>query len=113
IHAREQLRHRRPLRDPCAAIGTCGAGGKMQHGLAESLAGDSAGGEAGSTDGISSLDESHAPAQLRRLNGAALTCRTTANADEIVVEGICHWLSKLQPTGLVGHARARASPRSA
>src|SRR6185503_2866317 len=88
IDARQQLRHRRPLRDPCAAIGTCRAGGEVQHGLAESLAGDGARGEACSTDGASSLDEGHALAQLRRLNGAALACRSAANADEIVVEGI-------------------------
>jgi hypothetical protein len=62
----------------------------MQDCLAKGLARDRAGGETGSTDGGSTLDQGNALAQLRRLNGAALACRTTANADEIVVEGVAH-----------------------
>jgi hypothetical protein len=75
----------------------------MQHRLAESLARYGAGGQAGSADGVPSLDKGDALAQLRRLNGAALSGWTAANADEIVVERVGHWLSKLQPTRLLSH----------
>ncbi len=91
IYARKQLRYGRPLHGPrAAAIGTRRGGGEVQHCLAKGLARDRAGGETGSPDRGSTLDEGNALAQLRRLNGAALARRTTANADEIVVEGVAH-----------------------
>ena len=43
-----------------------------------------------SPDGCPALDQRNTLAQLRRLNGAALACRTAANADQVVVEGIAH-----------------------
>ena len=91
VYASEKLRRGRPLR--CArrvAVRTCRGGGEVQDCLAKGLAGDRAGGEAHSSDLAPALDQGNTPAQLRRLNGAALARRTTANGDEIVVEGIAH-----------------------
>ena len=79
------------MRRPCgaAAVRTCGRG-KVHDGLAKSLARDSTGGEARSPNGCSALDQSNALTQLCRLNGAALACRTAADADQVVIKGVAH-----------------------
>ena len=62
----------------------------MEHRFAKSLAWNGARCETGSTNGAATLDQGNALAQLSRLDGAALARGTTANADEIVVEGVAH-----------------------
>jgi hypothetical protein len=81
----------------------CRSGGEVQDCLTKRLARDSARGEASSSDGGSPLDQGNALPQLRGLNCAALAGRTTANADEIVVEGFGHQSLKLQKARQVGY----------
>jgi hypothetical protein len=90
VYAGEQLRNCRPVRCSNATIRTVRGSREVQHRLTESFTWYRAGGDARSANRVSSLDEGNALAQLRRLNSAALARRSAADADEIVVEGVCH-----------------------
>jgi hypothetical protein len=95
VHAREQLGRSGSLQRPsCAAVWPYRRG-EVHDGLAKSLARDRTGGEARSTNGCSALDQRNALTKLCRLNGAALSCRTAADADQVVVKGCAHGAPKL------------------
>src|SRR5260370_31674136 len=58
---------------------------KMQHRLAQSLAGNGAGVDADPPNDCSSLDDRHALVELGRLDGGALARRAGPNHEQIVV----------------------------
>ena len=94
VYAGEQLRRRRPSHGNGAAAIRAGSGGEVQDRLAKGLAGDRAGGKAGSPERAPTFDQEDALTQLRRLHSAPLACRAAADADQVVVKGVAQELPR-------------------